>query len=97
MHQFIAAHNHHALSSEGSATPLQLFHAYQHLTKLYSSSVHSAPYPVLNLQNLLSSPEELPYVNVRARPCPLVLEKFAELQRLVNPMSQSLRFWKRFI
>ena len=92
LHQFIAAHNHHAISSEGSATPLQLFHAYQHLTELYSSSVHSVPYPVLNVQNLLSNPEELPYVDVQARPCPLVPEKLAELQRVVNPMSQSLCF-----
>ena len=92
LHQFIAAHNHHAISSEGSAMPLQLFHAYQHLTELYSSSVHSVPYPVLNVQNLLSNPEELPYVDVQARPCPLVPEKLAELQRVVNPMSQLLCF-----
>ena len=92
LHQFIAAPNHHAISSEGSATPLQLFHAYQHLTEVYSSSVHSVPYPVLNVQNLLSNPEELPYVDVQARPCLLVPEKLAELQRVVNPMSQSLCF-----
>ena len=39
-----------------------------------------------------SNPEELPYVDVQARPCPLVPEKLAELQRVVNPMSQSLCF-----
>jgi hypothetical protein len=92
LHQFIAAHNHHAISSEESAMPLQLFHAYQHLTELYSSSVHSVPYPVLNIQNLLSNPEELACVDVQARPCPLVPEKCAELQRLVNLVSQSLCF-----
>ena len=39
LHQFIAAHNHHAISTEASATPMQLFHANRHLTELYSSSL----------------------------------------------------------
>lgn len=89
LNQFIAAHNHHAISSEGSATPMQLFHAYRHLTELHSSSVHSVPYPVLDV-HLLSNPGELPYVEVQDRPCPLSPEKFDELQRLVDPLSPSL-------
>ena len=94
LHQFIAAHNHHAISTEASATPMQLFHANRHLTELYSSSLHSTPYPILNVQNLLNNPEELPYVDVSARPCPMTPEKFEELKRLINPLGPSLCFGK---
>ena len=94
LHRFIAAHNHHAISTEASATPMQLFHANRHLAELYSSSYHSTPYPVLNVQNLLNNPEELPYVDVSARPCPLTPEQFEELKRSVNPLGQSTCFGK---
>ena len=89
LHQFIQAHN-HAISTEGSATPIQLFHAYQHLSELQSSSAHTVPYPTFNVQDLLSNPAELPYVVVQQRLCPLVPQRFAELQRLVNPLGPSM-------
>ena len=94
LQQFIAAHNHHAISSEGSASPIQLFHRYYHLTELHGTTFYSAPYPTLNVQNLLCNPDELPHVDVQARPCPLTLEKFAELQRLVDPLDSSLNHGK---
>ena len=53
LHDFVAAHNNHAISTEGSATPLQLFHAYGHLTELHGCLVHSDPYTTLNVQDVL--------------------------------------------
>ena len=43
LHQFIAAHNDHAISTEASATAIQLFHARWHSAELYISSQHSLP------------------------------------------------------
>ena len=89
LHEFIAAHNHHAISSEGSATPMQLFYAYRHLTELQNSLVHSDPYPVLNIQQLLDNPDTLPHVDVQGRACPLSLEKLCELERTIDPLTPS--------
>lgn len=94
LQQFIATHNHHAISSEGSASPIQLFHRYHHLTELHGTTFHTVPNPILNVQNLLRNPDELPYVDVQARSCPLPSEKFAELQRSVNPLDSSLNHGK---
>ena len=58
-------------------------------TKLHSSYVHSVPYPVVNVSNLISNFHELPYVDGHARSCPVVSEKFNLLQQLVNPLGTS--------
>ena len=89
LNQFVSAHNHHAISSEGSATPMQLYHAYWHLSELHGSSIHSVPNPVVDVQHLLSNPSELPYVEVQDRACPLSSEKFDELRRLIDPLRPS--------
>ncbi|XP_028400815.1 uncharacterized protein LOC114523947 [Dendronephthya gigantea] len=89
LHEFISAHNHHVISTEGSSTPLQLFHAYRHLTELHSSLVHIDPYPALNVQDLLNSCS-LPHVEVRTRSCPLSAENLCELQERIDPLAVSL-------
>lgn len=90
LHEFIAAHNHHVISTEGSSTPLQLFHAYRHLTELHSSFFHTDPYPTLNVQDLLNNYGSLPHVEVRTRTCPLSAENFFELQETIDPLTVSL-------
>lgn len=87
--EFIAAHNHHAISSEGSSTPLQLFYAYRHLTELHSSSTHCDPYPVLNVQQLMEDSHNLPHVDVQGKECPIPQEKLLELQTTIDPLATS--------
>ena len=94
LNQFVSAHNHHAISTEGSATPMQLYHAYRHLSELHGASLHSVPNPVVDVQHLLSRPNELPYVEVQDRACPLSPEKFDELRRLIDPLSPSANLGK---
>lgn len=89
LHEFVAAHNHHAMSTERSSTPMQLFHAYRHITELHSSLVHSDPYPTLNVQDLLVNLECLPHVEVTGKSCPISVEKFHELQERVDPLATS--------
>ena len=67
LNQFVSAHHHNAISNEGSAMPMHLYRAYRHLSELHSSSVHSVPNPVVDVQHLLSNPSELPYVEVQSK------------------------------
>ena len=77
-------------STEGSSTPLQLFHAYRHLTELHSSLSHIDPYLTLDVQDLLNNYGSLPHVEVRTRTCPLSAENFFELQKRTDPLAVSL-------
>ncbi len=97
LQEFIAAHNHHVISTEGSSTPLQLFHAYRHLTELHSSFFHTDPYPTLNIQNLLNNYGSLLHVEVRTRTCPLSAENFFELQETIARLTVSLGQWKGLV
>ena len=89
LHEFVAAHNNHVISTGGSSTPLQLFHANRHLTELHSSLLHVDPYPTLNVEDLLND-GSLPHVEVTTRTCPLSADDFFGLQETIDPLTVSL-------
>ena len=86
---FVNAHNCHSISTEGSATPQQLMFAYGHLTELHHSILHSTPYPMVSVQELLRNPNALPFVEVSPNVCPLPDEVMDGLREAVNPLAES--------
>lgn len=87
---FVNAHNCHSISTEGSATPRQLMFAYRHLTELHHSTTYSSPYPETSVQDLLSNPSALPFVDVSPPNNSLLPDNIvAELRDVVNPLAQS--------
>ena len=72
---FVNAHNCHNISTEGSATPQQLMFAYRHLTELHHSILHSTPYIIVSVQELLQNPGELTDVEVLPSVCPFPTER----------------------
>ena len=86
---FVNAHNHHNISTEGSATPQQLMFAYRHLTQLHHSAMHSTPYPSISAQELLRNPTVLPYVEVLPSVCPLPDVVMSQLRGAINPLAVS--------
>ena len=86
---FVNAHNHHNISTEGSATPQQLMFAYRHLTQLHHSAMHSTPYPSISPQELLRNPTVLPYVEVLPSVCPLPDVVMIQLREAINPLAVS--------
>ncbi len=86
LHQFIAAHNNHAVSTEENKSPLQIFCQNRHLTALHSEDAHE-PSQGHDVSGLLESPDGIPYVEVNDVTDILDEHGLRQLQEIVNPLS----------
>lgn len=87
--EFVNAYNSHSISTEVSATSLQLKFAYRHLTQLRHLTLHSTPYPSVLAQELLRNPAILPYVEVLPSVFPLLDVVLTQLRETINTLAVS--------
>lgn len=86
LQEFKDAYNHHALSTEGNATPMQLYWGERHLLDLHSAEPRRGPH----LQSpILPSP-----VGIF---CPLGRRDMLELSQSLNPLSDDGRHGKALL
>ena len=86
LHQFIAAHNNHAVSTEENKSPLQIFCQNRHLTALHSEDAQE-PSQGHDVSGLLESPDGIRYVEVNDVTDILDEHGLRQLQEIVNPLS----------
>ena len=79
------AHNHHKLSTEGSATPLQLYTVNIPLQTSHDSQVRNSVQ-----DHVLPDLPETSVVTVPKIHCPLSVESFQLLEATINPLSVSV-------
>ena len=83
--EFIAAHNHHVVSTEENRSPLQLFYQYRHLTTLQYQGVQERAQG-MSVRQLLET-RDLPHVELSDVENPLDNNGLQELVRTVDPLS----------
>ena len=83
--EFIAAHNHHVVSTEENRSPLQLFYQYLHLTTLQYQGVQERAQG-MSVRQLLET-RDLPHVELSDVENPLDNNGLQELVRTVDPLS----------
>lgn len=84
--QFIAAHNHHPVSTEGNKSPSQLFFLNLNLTALRSGISPEEARNGISVSHFLHN-NELPHVQVSDVQNSLDEDAFIELQNTVDPLS----------
>lgn len=84
LHEFMLAHNNHAISTESNFTPLQLFMLNIHLRDEYVEPDREYFGGIL-----LSAIDinNLPYVNVLPIECPITPQQFELLKQRIDPLS----------
>ena len=81
--EFAAAHNNHAVHTEGNLTPLQLLHLNSHLIPLHQPTLSSDADA-----NVPESVADLSVVDVLQTTCPLTDDELEELKQEINPLSE---------
>ena len=84
LQEFVYAHNNHGLRTEGNLSPLQLLHLNSHLTSLHQTTISSIPGE--GLPELI---DDVPRVEVPRTECPLTNEEYLELERQIDPLSDT--------
>ena len=79
------AHNHHKISSEGSATPLQLFTVYMPFPSVHDSALRDQTADELEANLPETSVVTVPTVN-----CPISTASFQLLEATINPLATSI-------
>ena len=85
--EFVSAHNNHKVSTEGNNTPAQIFWTNLHLTFFGDGREPNDAWMGVNIDELIQT--NLPHVQVPATSNPLDDTEYAELQRLVDPLSST--------
>jgi hypothetical protein len=89
--EFIAAHNHHVVSTEENRSPLQLFYQYRHLTTLQYQGVQERAQG-MSVRQLLET-RDLPHVELSDVENPLDNNRLQALVRTVDPLSAENGKW----
>ena len=79
--EFVAAHNHHKLSTEENKTPVQIFLSNKHLTEMHTSHDEQPHQGRLDVNSLLE--EDLPFVECYDVESPLNDETMVALQNAI--------------
>lgn len=87
--EFVSAHNNHKVSTEASNTPAQIFWTNLHLTFFGDGREPNDVWMGVNIDELIHT--NLPHVQVPVTSNPLDDTAYAELQRLVDPLSSTCR------
>ena len=85
--EFVSAHNNHKVSTEGNNTPAQIFWTNLHLTFFGDGREPNDAWMGVNIDELIQT--NLPHVQVPVTSNPLDDTAYAELQRLVDPLSST--------
>lgn len=85
--EFVSAHNNHKVSTEGNNTPAQIFWTNLHLTFFGDGREPNDAWMGVNIDELIQT--NLPHVQVPVTSNPLDHTEYAELQRLVDPLSST--------
>lgn len=85
--EFVSAHNNHKVSTEGNNTPAQIFWTNLHLTFFGDGREPNDAWMGVNIDELIQT--NLPHVQVPVTSNPLDDTEYAELQRLVDPLSST--------
>lgn len=85
--EFVSAHNNHKVSTEGNNTPAQIFWTNLHLTFFGDGREPNDAWMGVNIDELIHT--NLPHVQVPVTSNPLDDTEYAELQRLVDPLSST--------
>lgn len=83
--EFVSAHNNHKVSTESNNTPAQIFWTNLHLTAFRVGREQNDAWMGVNIDELIYT--NLPHVQVPFTSNPLDDTAYAELQRLVDPLS----------
>ena len=83
--EFVSAHNNHKVSTESNNTPAQIFWINLHLTTFRVRREPNDAWMGVNIDELIHT--SLPHVQVPLTSNPLDDTAYAELQRLVDPLS----------
>ena len=83
--EFVSAHNNHKVSTESNNTPAQIFWTNLHLTAFGVGREPNDAWMGVNINELIYT--NLPHVQVPLTSSPLDDTAYAELQRLVDPLS----------
>ena len=85
--EFVSAHNNHKVSTEGNNTPAQIFWTNLHLSFFGDGREPNDAWMGVNIDELIQT--NLPHVQVPVTSNPLDDTAYAELQRLVDPLSST--------